>query len=90
MLSLIPDELEAYCRQHSSTDDPIYQDLEDYTRANTAMPQMLAGYQVGGFLQLLVRALGARRVLEVGSFTGYGTLRLAEAVPRMARCTPAS
>ena len=81
MLSLIPEELEAYCRQHSSTEDPIYRELEAYTRANTDMPQMLAGYQVGGFLQLLVRSLGARRILEVGSFTGCTALRLAEAIP---------
>ncbi|MEE9161951.1 MAG: class I SAM-dependent methyltransferase [Candidatus Neomarinimicrobiota bacterium] len=81
MLSFLTEELEAYCRRQTTPDDPIYQELEAYTRANTEMPQMLAGYQVGALLQLLVRSLGARRVVEVGTFTGYTSLKLAEALP---------
>ncbi len=80
MLSFLPEELEAYCRRQTSPGDPIYHELEAYTQANTDMPQMLAGYQVGALLQLLVRSLGARRVVEVGSFTGYTSLKLAEAM----------
>ena len=81
MLSFLPDEIEAYCRQQTSQEDPIYRDLTSYTEANTETPQMLAGYMVGAVLQLLARTVGARRVLEVGAFTGYSTLKLAEALP---------
>ena len=43
--------------------------------------EMLSGHVEGQFLQMLVRAMGARRVLEIGMFTGYGALAMAEALP---------
>jgi caffeoyl-CoA O-methyltransferase len=42
---------------------------------------MLCGPQVASLLQILVRATRAKTVLEIGSFTGYGTLAIAEALP---------
>jgi caffeoyl-CoA O-methyltransferase len=44
-------------------------------------PEMLSGHVEAAFLQLLVRLGGARRVLEIGTFTGYATLAIAEALP---------
>lgn len=44
-------------------------------------PEMLSGHVEAALLQLLVRLGGARRVLEIGTFTGYATLALAEALP---------
>ena len=43
--------------------------------------EMLSGHVEGQFLKMLVRALRARRVLEIGMFTGYGALAMAEALP---------
>ncbi|MGB3456743.1 MAG: class I SAM-dependent methyltransferase [Litorimonas sp.] len=43
--------------------------------------EMLSGHVEGQFLRMLVRAMGARRVLEIGMFTGYGALAMAEALP---------
>ena len=43
--------------------------------------EMLSGHVEGQFLKMLVRAMGARRVLEIGMFTGYGALAMAEALP---------
>ena len=44
-------------------------------------PQMLCGSLVGGLLQFLIKISGAKRVLEIGMFTGYSTLKMAEALP---------
>jgi caffeoyl-CoA O-methyltransferase len=43
--------------------------------------EMLSGHVEGQFLKMLVRAMGARRVLEIGLFTGYSALAMAEALP---------
>ena len=43
--------------------------------------EMLSGHVEGQFLKMLVRAIGARRVLEIGMFTGYGALAMAEGLP---------
>jgi len=48
---------------------------------NTAFPQMQVGHIEGAFLRMLVRLLGARRVLELGTFTGYSALVMAEGLP---------
>ncbi len=48
-------------------------------------PQMLTGLTEGRFLELLVYAVGARRVLEIGTFTGYSALSMAAALPEGGR-----
>lgn len=81
MLNLIPDDIAAYCRDHSDPEAPIYQEITAYTEAEEDYPAMLSGPAVGAVLQLLVRLLQARQVLEIGAFTGYSALKLAEAQP---------
>ena len=56
-------------------------ELMKETYARTEMPQMLSGELGGGVLRMIARLIGARRILEVGMFTGFGTLALAEALP---------
>ncbi len=56
----------------------------DWTAYDGVVPleqEMLSGHVEGRFLQMLARATGARRVLEIGMFTGYSALALAEALP---------
>jgi len=48
-------------------------------------PEMLSGHVEGQFLKFLVAATGARRVLEIGMFTGYSALAMAEALPEDGR-----
>jgi len=81
MLTLIPEQLGRYIQAHASPEKEIYKRLAEETRANTEKPQMMVGNVEGLFLRLLARISGARRVLEVGTFTGYSALAIAEALP---------
>jgi caffeoyl-CoA O-methyltransferase len=80
-MDFLPQAIEDYCRTHSQPEPEIYQRLAEETRTTQELPQMLSGPLVGNFLQLLVRLLPARRVLEIGTFTGYSALKMAEALP---------
>lgn len=78
---LLAPDIEQYARAHAGPDDPILDELEAETRAHVANSGMLSGKTEGRLLQLLVRLAGARRAVEVGTFTGYGSLMLAAALP---------
>jgi len=64
-----------YCIEHSSRLSFITQDLETTTK-DTGRYIMASGQYLGKFLQLLSQVIRPRRILEVGTFTGYGTLCL--------------
>ena len=78
---IIPKASEDYCAAHSSPASALRDELEQYTRQHCAHAQMLVGSLEAALLQLLVRVAGARRVLEIGLFTGYSALAMAEALP---------
>ncbi len=81
MLPILPPALEDYCAAHSSAPSPLLDELERHTRAHCALSQMLVGPLEGALLKLLVKLTGTRRVLEIGLFTGYSALAMAEALP---------
>jgi caffeoyl-CoA O-methyltransferase len=78
---LIRSEIEEYCRAHSTVPSKDCEAIETYTQANVPMAVMISDPIVGGFLGFMVGALGARRILEVGCFTGYTALAMAERLP---------
>jgi caffeoyl-CoA O-methyltransferase len=81
-LSFIVDEkLEEYAERHSTPPDPLLAALAKETRETMERAQMLTGPIEGRFLELLVYASGAGRVLEIGTFTGYAALSMAAALP---------
>jgi caffeoyl-CoA O-methyltransferase len=60
--------------------DELFERLAAETRERTTAPQMMVGPLEGRFLELLVRLTGARRVLELGTFTGWSSIAMAWAV----------
>jgi caffeoyl-CoA O-methyltransferase len=82
---IVDDELEAYAEAHTTAPEPLLAELAAETRATMTVPQMLTGTIEGRFLELLVFASGARRVLEIGTFTGYSALSMAVALPEGGR-----
>lgn len=81
MLSLVPEAIEHYVSAHSSPESPLFAELRARTHAELAMPQMQVGHVEGALLRLLVGISGAKRVLEIGTFSGYSALSMAEALP---------
>ena len=87
MKAIIPRKIEEYCLRHTSARDKLLRELEKYTNRHCADAQMLIGPHEGALLAMLVRLSGTRRILEIGCFTGYSALCMAEALPRNGRLT---
>ncbi len=81
MDSIIPKALDDYCAAHTTPPSALLQELAAWTHAHMKLPQMLTGHLEGTLLAWLVRLSGARRGLEIGTFTGYSALAMAEALP---------
>ena len=80
-MNLISKEIEQYCLDQSQADTGLLKDLVNKTLKEEKIPQMLSGPLVSGLLQLLIKITGAKKILEIGMFTGYSTLKMAEALP---------
>lgn len=81
METIIPKAIDDYCVAHTTPPAPLLAELEAWTRAQVKHPQMLTGHIEGKLLAWLIRLAGARRVLEIGTYTGYSALAMAEALP---------
>jgi len=81
MIDIISKEILNYCENHSSSESGIYHKIIQLTYKIEEIPQMLSGNMVGNILQLLLKLMNARNVLELGTFTGYSALKMAEVLP---------
>ena len=70
--------LDHYLEAHASDEDPVLKDVSRETFLKTQMPQMCSGHVQGIFLEMLSRMIRPRRILEIGTFTGYATICLAK------------
>jgi caffeoyl-CoA O-methyltransferase len=80
-LSFIDPRVEQYAEEHTEPDGELFERLAKETHEKTTVPQMMVGRLEGRFLGVLVRMLRARRVLELGTFTGYSSISMALALP---------
>jgi caffeoyl-CoA O-methyltransferase len=84
---IVNEDLERYALEHSTPDREVFRRLEEETRATQTAPQMMVGPLEGQLLGWLVRLSGARRILEIGTFTGYSAISMALALPEDGRIT---
>ena len=78
--AFIDQAIQEYIIAQTVREDPVLADLrEETSKRSNAMMEI--GPEQGGFMQLLARAIGARRYLEIGVFTGYSSLAMALALP---------
>jgi caffeoyl-CoA O-methyltransferase len=87
MSFIVNEDVERYALEHSTPDPDFFRRLEEETRATTAAPQMMVGPLEGQLLGWLVRLSQARRVLEIGTFTGYSSISMALSLPDGGRIT---
>jgi caffeoyl-CoA O-methyltransferase len=85
MAFLVSEEIEAYAEAHTTGPGELLRRLAEETRATLRAPQMLTGTIEGRLLEFLVFALGARRVLELGTYSGYSAISMAAALPEEGR-----
>lgn len=78
---MINAEIENYARLHTTKESGAVKNLIEKSDRELDHIDMLSGRVVGQLLALLVRISGANRILEVGTFTGYSALQMAEALP---------
>ena len=81
MDALILPEVVAYAESHSTAPTPHLAAVDESTRNDFASWGMMVGRQEGRFLELLVFAAQATRVLEIGTFTGYSSIAMAAGLP---------
>ena len=74
-------EILNYCNLLSEKNSEITLEIEKYTYKNEKIPQMLCGHLIGNFLQLIIKITNAKNILEIGMFTGFSALKMAEAIP---------
>jgi caffeoyl-CoA O-methyltransferase len=81
MLSLVDQSIEEYVISKSEPTSDLLKELVEETKKKHSMPQMLCGPIEGRFLKLMVQLTNAKRILEIGMFTGYSALSMAEGLP---------
>ena len=77
-MDFIPPDLARYAEDHTSPEPEILRQLNRETHANVLSPRMLSGHLQGRVLALLSHLVKPSRVLEIGTYTGYSALCLAE------------
>jgi caffeoyl-CoA O-methyltransferase len=82
---IVPEAVEAYAAAHTTAPAPFLQALAEETRATLESPQMLTGEIEGRFLEFLVFLAQPRFVLEIGTYSGYSALSMAQALPEGGR-----
>lgn len=81
MKPLVAPELEAYCAASTTPVRDLHERLRVETYADVDKPHMQVGPIEGRLLMLLVKMCGAKRAVEIGTFTGYSALNIAEGLP---------
>ena len=81
MKRLVPSDIETYAEAHSMPESSVCRAIREETHRTMEYAQMLVGPLEGAFLKMMTQLVGAKRVLEVGMFTGYSALCFAEALP---------
>ena len=84
-MEFIASSLFDYVVKHSQAEPPLLTELTRETHLKVLKPRMLSGPLQGRFLSILSKLISPKRILEIGTFTGYATLCLAEGLAKDGR-----
>ena len=75
-------EMDRYLENHTSAESDILKRLRKETFQKTTQPHMISGYLQGRLLVILSKMINPKHILEIGTFTGYASLSIAEGLPK--------
>ncbi|UZD24583.1 O-methyltransferase [Algoriphagus halophytocola] len=81
-MEFIDPSLLAYCEAHSSEEDALLKKITRETQAKVLMPRMISGHLQGKMLELFVKMLNPKTVLEIGTYTGYSGICMARGLSK--------
>ena len=77
-MEFLPEEINAYAEQMTGAEPALLAELNRFTNVNMLMPRMISGHMQGRILSMFSHMIRPRRVLEIGTYTGYSALCWAE------------
>lgn len=77
-MDFLPQAIQQYIEQHTSDESALLKKINRDTQANVLKPRMLSGHVQGRFLSLISKLIQPKRILEIGTYTGYSAVCLAE------------
>jgi len=84
-MEFIDPKLHAYCEQHSGVESEVLKKLDRETHAKVMMPRMLSGHLQGQFLEMISKMCQPKLILEIGTYTGYSAIYLAQGLAKGGR-----
>jgi predicted O-methyltransferase YrrM len=81
-MEFIDPRIEAYALNHSDDESAILKKINRETYANVLMPRMLSGHMQGNALRMLSKMIQPKQILEIGTYTGYSGICLAEGLQK--------
>jgi caffeoyl-CoA O-methyltransferase len=84
-MEFIPENLQQYCDNHTSPESDVLKQLNRDTHANVIQPRMLSGHFQGRLLSMLSHMIKPQTILEIGTYTGYSAICLAEGLAHLGK-----
>ena len=79
---MLDSQIEKYIEDHTTPESELLKELNRQTHLRTFYPRMLSGNVQGKFLEMICRMLQPKRILEIGTFTGYSAIAMAQGLPK--------
>ena len=81
-MDFLPENIQKYISDISQSESPILKELNRYTNSKVILPRMLSGHVQGRFLSMISKLVNPEIIVEVGTYTGYSCLCLAEGLKK--------
>lgn len=84
-MEFLPDDLQKYVEDHSEPESDLLQQINRETHLHVLKPRMLSGHLQGRVLSMLSHMISPKHILEIGTYTGYAALCMAEGMQKDGR-----
>jgi caffeoyl-CoA O-methyltransferase len=81
-MNFLPEQIDAYALAHTTEEPALLKKIDRDTHAEVLMPRMVSGHLQGRLLSMISNMLRPRSILEIGTYTGYATICLAEGLQK--------